>query len=211
LNYPLFSEEEWRELSDYTSNHDEILRKMFLGFSPIYDRAEVKESVLNRRTYDPSYGDFFYDLDSGKPAYAKKGFGRWVVIEFNDGEGNRTSRRFFRQDFLSFSLVEQAIQTAHPDMFSDFNYRKLQIHSLQEYEMSWFYFRKKTATRKDAIEALKKDLELLESQKPLTNEEIMEKAKTVLNEVFEKTAESICLNHPDGFREGEITFKQEVE
>jgi ParB family chromosome partitioning protein len=211
--YPLFTETEWQEISEYYDRHEEILHRLFPDFSVIHDEPKVKENRLNGRTYDSSYGDFFYEWDE-KPdvlAYVKKGWGRWVVIEFNFGDGKRTRRRFFRYDWAGPSLVNQAIQTAHPDMFSDFKYRELNIHKIHKLEMSWFYVRYSTTPRKDAIEALKKDLAFLENQESLTNEQIMEKAKIILNQIFEDISKQKWRECPDRFREGTMTFKQEVE
>jgi hypothetical protein len=210
--YPLFTETEWQEISEYYDGHTEILHKLFPDFSVIHDEPKVKENRLNGRTYDSSYGDFFYEWDKpGMLAYVKKGWGRWVVIEFNDGEGKRTRRRFFRYDWAGPTLVDQATQTANPEMFSHFNYQDLGIHKLQTLQASWFYLRKSTVSRKDAIEALKKDLAFLENQESLTNEQILEKAKIILNQIFEDTSKQKWRECPDRFREGTMTFKQEVE
>ena len=203
-DFPVFTEQEWMGINEYSSD---VLEEIFpyLSFN---DRPFVRESLVTRRIYDPGYGHFLADVDELFPGregkiYIRRGWGRWKIVRFNDGEGKRITRRFFEQDYLCDTLIEQAFETAHPNLFSNWNYYDLNIHSIQKSEMSWFYFRKETKKREDAIKALEEDLAKLKSIEPLSDAEIEKKAMDILSEHYIDP-----VGHPDQFREGRQTMKR---
>jgi hypothetical protein len=93
------------------------------------------------------------------------------VIEFNDGQGSRTRRRFFTHDYIGRTLVEQMANTVDPFAFSHHNFDRLNIWQAMPSEMSWWYFRRKTISKDDAIAALESDLELIRNAEPLSDDE----------------------------------------
>ena len=203
---PIFSEQKWMEINEYSSA---VLEDMFPDFTfDDDDDLLVREGPVTRRTYDPEYGHFFASIDEGFPdylegeVYVRRGWGTWAVVEFNDGEGNRLRRRFWEQDYLWKSLVEEAFTTAHPDYFSDWDYRNLGIHYIQKSRMCWAFIRKETLRREDIIKALEEDLAKLKSMELLSDVEIECKAMEILSEWY------LDPKHSDHFREGCQTVKR---
>ena len=203
---PIFSEQEWMEINEYSSA---VLEEVFPDFTfNDDDDLFVREGPVTRRAYDPEYGHFFASIDEGFPDYLKgevyvrRKWGTWAVVEFNDGEGNRLRRRFWEQDYLWKSLVEEAFATAHPDYFSDWDYRNLGIHYIQKSRMCWAYIRKETLRREDIIKALEEDLTKLKSMELLSDAEIECKAMEILSEWY------LDPKHSDHFREGRQTVKR---
>jgi hypothetical protein len=90
--------------------------------------------LLDRRTYDPEYGGFIdahedcseYHHVSG-PVFVKRGWGEWVTVEFNDGQGGRQRRRYFEQDYHCSSAVKHALDTADPLSVSSWNVWNMEI------------------------------------------------------------------------------------
>jgi len=209
---PIFTKEEWIDLEIYDIFRDDIWGKEFLGFITPYEPNQIKETHLIRRTYDPSYGDFIVEESEYEnsripcPYFVKKGWGEWLVLTFNDGNGDRVKRRFFIHDFLGHTVIEEITKTAHPEWFSATNYRRLKLHNAQKYQASWFYFKKEVIKRKDIIEALKADIEQLENAKPLTDEEIRVK---VIEELGRYPENLVRAEGTFGFRQGRITTKRD--
>lgn len=214
-----FTEYEWKELNDYEKNREEIKAKLFPDLKIPFEaeRYLITETKTLRRIFDPEYGDFLvkdeYALpDSGidDRFFVKKGWGEWRGIEFNDGEGHRTKRRYFVHGWLGLTLIDEMIKTANPDLFSDINYRKLNIHNVQKYEASWFYFRKKSLKRSEIIEAIKKDLTELESLnnvKPKSEEEMEQEVIELLSDYHERV-DKATISNPHMFREGSVKMKR---
>lgn len=208
---PLFSPEEWKAISKYADEgHDfEDFRK--LGIL-VYGEAQelFKESVVSRRTYDPNYGNFIADAGDwtgGPKVYVKQGWGQWFTIEFNDGKGKRTQRRFFKHDYWGDTMIEEAYNSIDSEVFSDDNYRELEVHRVQKYVMSWFYFKKETRKVDDVIRSLEKDLERLRREKksPLPKAEVDRRVLKWLAD-YELTLESA--GNPRTNREGVQTDKR---
>lgn len=201
---PVFSEQEWMEINEYSSA---VLEEMFPDFT-FDDELLVREGPVKRRTYDPEYGHFFANIKEGFPdyltgeVYVRREWGTWAVVEFNDGEGNRIKRRFWEQDYLWTSLVEEAFATAHPDYFSDWDYRNLSIHHVQKSMVSWAYIRKETLRREDVIKVLEEDLAKLKSVEFLSDAEIESKAMEILSKWYLNPEDR------DYFREGRQTVKR---
>lgn len=216
---PVFSEEEWRGVNDYARNYKKILRKAFgPRFSFPSEKPIVRETYIRRRDFDTNYGDFLVEANSYEDMkdyeeeesesprrYVKKGWGSWIVVEFNDGRGGRVRRRYFLHDFLDPDIINLALETANPELFSAFDYDELDIHKVQDYRASWAYFRKETRGRGDAIKAMEKDLANLKNQKPMTPKEIEKKAMGILNKIHESVGASLNRGR---FREGRITTKR---
>ena len=166
LDIPVFSEEEWTEIQTFDALT--VLRVFApeLTWNPVDHRsARIRPNAEDRREYDPTYGRFIVSADdctSCQRHFIRLGWGRWQVVRFNDGQGHRTSRRFFEHDWWGDTLIQQAFETANPALFSDDDYRRLTIHTVQTYEMCWFYFRKETRRLEEVIDALKADLAALE-------------------------------------------------
>ncbi|MFB3095434.1 MAG: hypothetical protein ACE10O_06215, partial [Candidatus Acidiferrales bacterium] len=91
--------------------------------------------------------------------FVKQGWGTWIIVEFNDGQGNRMRRRFFQHDHVDSTFIEQAMDTIDPFLFSNENFKKLRLWQAQPVEMSWAYIRKAAIPKEEMIAALKADLE----------------------------------------------------
>ena len=187
LGIPLFSEQEWFELQKL----DECGDWEALGFpgqewfelpQPEPGSHAIRCSALAQRTYHPDYGRFIvdnsnYDHCQGCPPellFVWQGWGKWCVVEFNDGLGGRMRRRFFEHGHIGATLIHQAIDTVDPFAFSDYNFKQLKLWQVQPIGASWFYIRRDTIPREEMIAALEEDLARLRNAEPLSDEELME-------------------------------------
>lgn len=208
----VFSEEEWAEVTDYNMSD---LDRMFpdLCFDDVKrDSLRIFDDPITRRTYEHNYGHFLLTdahkkvkamAVNGHVIYIRQGWGRWVVVSFNDGQGKRIRRKYFAQDYYDNTLVELAFKAANPGLFTDEDYRQLSIHQVQRYEMSWFYLRKETRSKKEVIKALAADLKRLNSlPAQLSSAEIQAKALELLKEWH------FVHPGPGGFREGRVSERR---
>ena len=186
---PLFTEQEW---SEFCGQKNDCFSVINAGLSHLGKpgsgkhwadimRPPQKDYVYrtneaDRRDYDPDYGRFLIEANSpGDPAFIKRGWGAWSVIDFNDGQGKRTRRRFFAHDSIGRTLVEELAQTVDPFAFSTHNFKQMSIWKATPSVMSWWYIRRKTITKEDAIAALEADLEKMRNAQPLTDAEFDER------------------------------------
>lgn len=187
---PLFTEQEWQEINGYGQFGNDIYSqiKQVLG-DPLsglrawpdilrapQEPEHLRENEYKRRIYDPDYGRFLVEpKDKDTAAFVKKGWGVWAVIEFNDGEGQRTRRRYFEHDYITKTLVEQLAETVDPFSFTHENFQRMKLWRLMPAEMSWWYIRRRTISKDDAIAALEEDLERLRNASPLSDDEFNER------------------------------------
>jgi len=173
---PLFSEGEWQEWLNF--NEAEALEALdFPGksfFRWPFRHQESLHPARDKRYYDPDYGRLLAEDKHQKHLFVRRGWGEWVIVEFNDGAGSRTKRRYFAHDIATFTLIQQAIETVDPFAFSHHNFGRMEIWKAASSEMSWYYIRRRTLDRESAIAALEKDLEMLKQAKPLSDEEFTE-------------------------------------
>ena len=217
LSAPLFTPDEWDEFTsfdeaktlsefnfpgyawfDWWDNHWRVP-----GRTSIL-RAPLSAAIHNQRDYDALFGRTIVDNHEGcrtcprGPFFIRRGWGEWVSAEFNDGEGGRVKRRYFRHDHASASFIQQAGESVDPLAFSHANFQRLRLHSVMPHETSWAYIRRKTIPREAAIAALEADLEAMRSTAPLTEAELTERALEWLQAFTPK--------HPDEWREGTCTY-----
>src|SRR5262249_5268553 len=137
-------------------------------------RKPWESDGTNRRDYDHKYGRHLVDSirgdenEHGSRCFVRQGWGEWTIVEFNDGQGGREKRRFFRHDCCDATLIKQAFDTCDPLAFSYSNLQRLQanVYKAMPAEMSWYYFRHRTISRDEAVAAIEADLETLRNAKP---------------------------------------------
>ncbi len=168
VDVPTFTEQEWEEWT--VANAAESLAATYPGLEKYgdgqYQRLPAASGAENRREYDPDYGGEIVepDCDICDVHFIRQGWGVWQVVEFNDGEGGRTKRRYFEQDWYGETLIKEAFATVDPRTFSHWQYRSLSIHSVQRMETSWAYIRKEALSREEIIAAMEADLALLKDR-----------------------------------------------
>jgi hypothetical protein len=204
LDIPLFSAEEWQDLSGFQPL--EVLQ----AYAPEltwnrYDHQGdlVRPSAAIRRDYDPAYGRVIVPTapedQTWRRVFVRRGWGGWRVVRFNDGAGHRTTRRYFAQDYYGDTLITLAFETANPDLISDVDAHQLETRCIQTAQMSWFYCRLETKARQEVIAALRADLERLSQVEALTDDQIEQRALDWL-QTF--TPGGV---YTEGFREGRVT------
>jgi ParB-like chromosome segregation protein Spo0J len=217
LSAPLFTPDEWEEFTSF--DEAKVLSEFkFPGYTwfdwwDLPMRVPVRSSILrkprstaehNQRSYDPLFGRMIVDNHEGcktcprGPFFIRRGWGEWVSVEFNDGEGGRVKRRYFRHDHAGASFIQQAGESVDPLAFSHANFQRLRLHSVMPHDVSWAYIRRKTIPREAAIAALEADLEALRGSMPLNEAELTERALEWLQAFTPK--------HPDEWREGTCTY-----
>ena len=181
LTVPVFSEQEWEEFKAFDEKAavgqlDFPNKEQFL--LPKLRTPEDYECPINRRLYDPAHGRMMVEqhrcghgCHEGGPVFVKQGWGTWIIVEFNDGQGNRMRRRFFQHDHVDSTFIEQAMDTIDPFLFSNENFKKLRLWQAQPVQMSWAYIRRATLPKEEMIAALKADLEDLESAEEISVDE----------------------------------------
>lgn len=191
---PLFTEDEWQEFSHfnellaigngqgYSTDGPIEIPGLPNGLNPIKGWGQTirwpgntwqyRIGAKDRRLYDPDYGRFLVETKTpDDPGFIKQGWGCWNVVEFNDGQGKRTRRQFFAHDYIGRTLVENMAETVDPFAFSQRNFGRLKIFKAMPSEMSWWYIRRRTISKDDAIAALEADLQTLKEAQPLSDEE----------------------------------------
>jgi hypothetical protein len=206
----MFSEQEWEDFQ--CTNESELLEDLnFPGKAqfvlPELQTPEDRNCVCDQRTYGPSYGRQIFEdnfcscwCHTNGPVFVKQGWGTWIVIEFNDGEGGRTRRRFFQHDHADRSFINHVADTISPFIFSDSNFKKLRIWNAQPIEMSWFQIRRQAIPTEDMIAALEDDLKMLKGAEPLQEEDFQNRVSDYLQ----------GYTHPiedrEAWREGTCTY-----
>ena len=187
LSIPPFSDDEWAEFWSFCERL--ALEELDI---PAREWLKLPETELRhlcpviRQTYDPDYGGELFEVDvcshdqhAGSLVFVKKGWGMWTIVEFNDGDGGRTRRRFFNHDYVDPTFIQQAMDTVNTDQFSYENLKRLRLWDIQPHEMSWYAFRRKTVPRAEMIEALEADLETLKSIEPFDESELRVRLETL--------------------------------
>jgi len=113
---PKFSSDEWQEFCLF----NEGLALLTLTPVPVkgWGRAirwpvNVYQFLVDpryQRDYDHSFGRFLFEKEN-KPCFVKQGWGEWLVIEFNNGQGTRMRKRFFAHDCLDRGWIETLAAT----------------------------------------------------------------------------------------------------
>jgi hypothetical protein len=199
---PLFTEDEWAELSAFDAV--DVLSSVFPEINWSQHRqglAVVNPSPHDRRTYDHSYGRLIAETtcELCTRHFVRRGWGQWGIVIFNDGMGGRITRRYFEQDWYGANLIAEARATADPEYFSAWQYDRLAIHAVQQVKMGWSAIRKETLPRAEVLEALRADLAALEAEGPLTSEQIDERTLDILQDL------TFDLDHEG--REGRATVR----
>jgi len=183
MSVPCFSEAEWAEWVAFDEREAleclEFPGCECFGFWPNAKKGGER-SVLERRTYDSGYGRFIVDgaeceVCPPGAVFVKRGWGKWCIVEMNDGQGERIVRRVFVHDHIGRTLVRQAVDTVDPFSFSDENFSQLALFKAQTTEVSWYYFRRKTIPREAMIAALEADLDKLRSAEALSDGDLEER------------------------------------
>ncbi len=203
---PIFTEQEWEEWR--AANAVESLAATYPGLENYgdgqYATTPAASGAENRREYDPDYGGEIVETDCDICAihFIRQGWGTWQVVEFNDGMGGRTRRRYFEQDWYGKTLIDEAFATVDPRTFSEWQYRGLSIHSVQPVETSWAYIRKAVLPREEIIAAMEADLALLKDcpETPPDEPTLLQHALGWLQEL------TVGVNASDGFREGRASY-----
>ncbi len=210
LTVPLFTEEEWDEFPciderellddiDFPGKEQFILPKL--------QTVEDRICVVNQRTYDPNYGRAIFEdnrcscwCHADGPVFVKRGWGTWIVVEFNNGQGGKVCRRFFQHDHVDHSFIEEAADSQDPLTFSDENFKNLRLWSIQPIDLSWFYIRRRTMPRDEMIAALEADLEDLKKTEVLGERDFQERVLDYLQNYVRP------LEDRKGWREGTCTY-----
>jgi len=109
-----FEKNEWTEFLEVLNNGVDYATDNI----PLHERVKIEEQPIAfefselycRRKKVQSYGGFLKKNtteSSEKEVYIKKNYGSWIVVEFNDGSGNRTKRKFYRHDVLHEDSIAQ--------------------------------------------------------------------------------------------------------
>ncbi len=204
---PIFTEQEWEEWG--AANAVESLAATYPGLENYgdgqYATTPAASRAENRREYDPDYGGEIVETDCricGGVHFIRQGWVAWQVVEFNDGKGGRTRRRYFEQDWYGKTLIDEAFATVDPHTFSDWQYRSLSIHSVQRMETSWTYIRKAALPREEIIAAMEADLALLKDcpETPPDEPTLLRHALGWLQEL------TVDLGASADFREGRASY-----
>lgn len=210
VDIPIFSEQEWEEYCSFVE--EDALYDLDLPCGDFFDwewkaEREPRHCAFMRRTYDQNFGRFIVDdkdrnckCHCGPPFFVKRGWGKWCIVEFNDGKGDRLRRRLFVHDHIGRTLIKQAMDTVDPYSFSDYNFKQLKIFQVQPIETSWYYVRRKTIPREEMIAALEEDLDRLRNVKQLSDTEFTERVLDWLQEYLPP------IPADDYFREGVCTY-----
>jgi KorB domain len=136
----IFSPDEWQEFCSF----DEVLALRMMNLEPVkgWGRAirwpnncyQFRVDLRYRRDYDPSYGRFLFEMEN-KPCFVKQGWGKWLVIEFNDGQGKRTRRRFFAHDYIYGEVIE-TLSNIRIQYSSQLEYETQLLNELQAYALN---------------------------------------------------------------------------
>lgn len=223
MDVPLFSQVEWDEWADF-DQREEFHKMLFwpVGEWFIYHylpesrtyRQPNEDRIFSRRTYDHAYGHFlvwdevktlWFSTAAGPPYFVRQGWGKWVIVEFNDGEGGRIRRRYFTHAHEGSTMITQAMETVDPVSQSDTNFRRMEQWKVAPVVASWWYIRRKTIDKDKMIAAIEKDLARLRAAEPLTDEELHERTLEFLQNYTHKTGdyenrEGVCSypRLPDG-------------
>ena len=210
---PLFSPDEWEAFTDFLEiaaleELPDIPARAHIAWGAVARERRIKTTAI-RRDYDPHYGRFITaDVckTCGPYVFVKKAWGCWCIVEFNDGDGGRTLRRWFQHDHLAHSLIVQAHESVDPLTFSHTNIRDMAIWKAAPHEVSWGYVRHKTIDRDAAIAALEADLARLQAAESLGADEIKARA---LDWLQDWTLASLTAR--DHFREGDVTWPRRAD
>jgi hypothetical protein len=184
LSVPVFTETEWAEVLSFDAEDTLETSYPGLDWGDLHP-VRMTQTIEERRIYEPSYGRFIGETtcEMCRHHFVRHGWGQWRIVAFNDGDGGRTSRRYFEQDWYGASLIDVARATADPTCVSAWQYDRLAIHAVQKVQMSWAYVRKETRPRAEVIAALREDLAALEAEEPLTPEQIHERTLDLLQDL----------------------------
>ena len=168
---------------------------------------EDRSCVTGQRTYDPNYGRKIFEdnkcscwCHTNGPVFVKRGWGTWIVVEYNDGQGGRARRRFFQHDHVDHSFIEEAVNSENPLTFSDENFKKLRLWSVHPVDLSWLYIRRRTIPRNEMIAALEADLKDLRNAEALDEHDLQGRVLDYLQD-YVRPAEG-----REGWREGTCTY-----